>query len=80
MHPDDDTSGARSWFNQGLAYARLENWKEALHAYDNVINRFLDSDNAEIQEQVAKSLVNKGVVYRKLGRYTRSLAAYASHR
>ena len=76
MHPDDDTSGARSWFNQGLAYARLENWKEALHAYDNVINRFLDSDNAEIQEQVAKSLVNKGVVYRKLGRYTRSLAAY----
>ncbi|WP_429197018.1 tetratricopeptide repeat protein, partial [Aeromonas veronii] len=50
--------------------------EDAITVYDELIQRFGTSDVAEIQEQVAKALLNKGVTLGQLDRSEDAITVY----
>src|ERR1700722_9659951 len=49
---------------------------EAIAVYDDVVGRFGTATELSLREQVAKSLFNKGVALRQLGRRKEVIAVY----
>ena len=74
--PELQEQVARALFNKGVTLGELERYEEELSAYDQVIDRFSESDRIGLQEPVDWALFNKGVTLGKLGRYEEALSAY----
>lgn len=55
---------ARSYFDLAL---REHNAEEQVKIYEKLIDKFKESNELDIQEQVAKALMNKAIVLEKLG-------------
>lgn len=73
-YPDDLI--ATLFFRQGFVLGELDRKKEALRAYEKVIDRYSDSEQPELQELLAKSFFNRGVALSQLDKSTDALAAY----
>ena len=52
---------ARALFNKGLRLGSLNQGKEAIAVYDEVVKRFGDATEPALREQVARALFNKGL-------------------
>ena len=52
---------AGALLNKGVAQGQLGDAEAEIAIYDEVVERFGDSDAPELQEWVAKALFNKGV-------------------
>ncbi|MDN5113826.1 tetratricopeptide repeat protein [Aliarcobacter butzleri] len=58
---------AFSLYNKGVAFGRMDGKvEEGIKAYDELIERFKDSKENNILEQVAKAFVNKGFILGKI--------------
>ncbi|MCG3657898.1 tetratricopeptide repeat protein [Aliarcobacter butzleri] len=58
---------AFSLYNKGVAFERMDGKvEEGIKAYDELIERFKDSKENNILEQVAKAFVNKGFILGKI--------------
>ena len=49
-------------FNKGVSLGTLSRIKEALATYDELLSRFSQSREQDVQEQVARALINRGVL------------------
>jgi tetratricopeptide (TPR) repeat protein len=72
INPADDLSAARDL----LKRARKLDPAEALPLFDEVVERFGESDDIDVQERVARALLDKGLTLDKLGRHASELQAY----
>ena len=64
------------WLSKVLAYLGLGDFKTAIAACDEILDRFGDSDESEIQSWIAAALIYKGDVRRELGDSEGAIAAY----
>ena len=64
------------WLSKVLAYLGLGDFKTAIAACDEILDRFGDSDESEIQWWVATALFHKGNVGRELSDSEGAIAAY----
>ena len=71
-----DERTARDIFEARGALAASRRPEDTLAACSEVLRRFGNSENPAVLEWVAKSLVNKGVALRRLGRLPDALAAW----
>ena len=67
---------AKALFSKGAALGMAEKPDEALTVYDEVVNRFGDSEEPSICEWVARALFNKGLALDKTGRPGEALLLY----
>ena len=63
-------------FFPNMARSSIEKQSKQTNIYDEVVERFGDSDAPELQEQVAMALVNKGVRREQLGETDAAIALY----
>ncbi len=61
---------------KALAYETLKNFTAMIETNDEIVKRFGDSENVEIQKLVANALLNKGLVRGDLGDFRGEIAAY----
>ncbi len=64
------------WLSKVLAYLGLGDFKTAIAACDEILDRFGDSDESEIQSWIAAALIYKGDVRRELGDCEGAIATY----
>ena len=53
---------AKALYNKGIDLYNLHRYEEAIATYNDLITRFGNSQNTDIQEQVAKALFNSGLI------------------
>ena len=63
-------------FFPNMARSSIEKQSKQINIYDEVVERFGDSDAPELQEQVAKALFNKSVRWGQLGETDAEIALY----
>ena len=64
------------WLSKVLAYLGLGDFKTAIAACDEMLDRFGDSDESEIQSWIAAALIYKGDVRRELGDCEGAIATF----
>ena len=64
------------WLSKVLAYLGLGDFKTAIAACDEILDRFGDSDESEIQSWIAAALIYKGDVRRELGDCEGAIATF----
>ena len=57
----DEVSEATALFNKGIGLSRQGEHEAEIEVYDELVERYGESDIPEVQEAVAKVMVNKGV-------------------
>ena len=72
----DDAAMMFALFRKAYALGKLNRHEDAIAAYDDVIARFGESDDPDLQEQVAIALFNKGADLGALNRHEDAIAAY----
>ncbi|MCY4362055.1 MAG: tetratricopeptide repeat protein [Gammaproteobacteria bacterium] len=75
--PDvSDSSIAWALLEKANAYARQKNHEKEIELYGEVIERFGDSNNPDIQEWIAIALYKKGERQGKQGKYEAAITSY----
>ena len=67
---------AEALFNKGVARGQLGETNAAIALYDEVIERFGDSDASDLRGMVAQALINKGAMQGQLGEADAEIALY----
>ncbi len=67
---------ALTLFNKGVALGRMDKYEEEIRVYDEVVERFGESANLPLREQVAKALVIKGLTLGQLGKSEEEIRVY----
>uniref|UniRef100_UPI003D1B9070 tetratricopeptide repeat protein n=1 Tax=Aeromonas veronii TaxID=654 RepID=UPI003D1B9070 len=67
---------AKALRNKGVTLGQLGRSEDEITVYDELIQRFGNSDTPALQEQVANGLRNKGVTLSQLGRSEDAITVY----
>ncbi len=67
---------ATALVNKGVRLAQLDKSEEAIAVYDEVVKRFGEASDLQLQVQVAMALVNKGVRLAQLDKSEEAIAVY----
>ena len=59
-----DQGSSEALFNMGVTLSQLDSQKDAIAAYDDLLNRFGGDPAPAVREQVARAMVNKGYILR----------------
>jgi tetratricopeptide (TPR) repeat protein len=67
-----------SWalVNKGVAFAKQENWQDAILTYDDLVRRFGDAEEIQLREQVAGALINKGATLGEQKKWQDEISIY----
>ena len=69
-------TAASTLFKQALIYSDRKEYAYALEIYDELVERYGESDISEVQEAVAKALFNKGATLGQQGESTAGIEVY----
>ena len=64
--------------NKGFELRGLEQLENAIQVYDELIERFGESDDLVLQEHVSRAMVNKGVTLETLEQPENAIQIYTS--
>ena len=67
---------AKAMLNRGITLGQLDRPREALDAYQQVIDDYRDDPSPALREQVAKAMLNRGITLGQLDRPREALDAY----
>lgn len=67
---------ATALFNKSVAFLHLKKPLDAINSFDEIIDRYKNSLNPEVQQQVAMALVNKGAALEQLKEPEEAILCY----
>jgi len=65
-----------SLFNLGITYNQIGHPRKAISTYDAIIDRFSDSGSRHVRLNVARAMLNKGIILNNLGEHERERDVY----
>jgi len=72
-----DVQYLETCINIAVTHAELEHYKEEIEIYNKLIDKFINNQDEQIEEQIAFALYNKGLTYQILSDDENALEAYA---